>query len=76
MSKRAFSAEYKYEVLKAWEDGLFTLSELAKKFKVNISTIQDWRKKAIDEYIYFYNHNRYQKRLNGLCPLEFGAQAA
>ncbi|MBO0962960.1 helix-turn-helix domain-containing protein, partial [Neobacillus sp. MM2021_6] len=45
MSKRAFSAEYKYEVLKAWEDGLYSLSELAEKFKVNISTIQEWRKK-------------------------------
>ncbi|WP_439645999.1 IS3 family transposase [Mesobacillus boroniphilus] len=24
---------------------------------------------AIDEYIYFYNHERYQKRLNGLSPV-------
>ncbi|WLR54496.1 IS3 family transposase [Mesobacillus subterraneus] len=31
---------------------------------------------AIDEYIYFYNHERYQKRLNGLSPLEFRAKAA
>lgn len=27
--------------------------------------------KAIDNYIYFYNNNRYQERLNGLSPLEF-----
>lgn len=25
---------------------------------------------AIDEYIHFYHHNRYQKRLNGLSPME------
>ncbi|MET4563037.1 transposase InsO family protein, partial [Lysinibacillus parviboronicapiens] len=33
-------------------------------------------KQAIDDYIHFYNHYRYQKRLNGLNPLEFRAQAA
>lgn len=33
-------------------------------------------KKAIDVYIHFYNNERYQKRLNGLSPLEFRAQAA
>ncbi len=32
--------------------------------------------KAIDEYIFFYNHNRYQKRLNGLSPMEYRAKAA
>ncbi|WP_369122291.1 IS3 family transposase [Lysinibacillus parviboronicapiens] len=26
--------------------------------------------------MHFYNHYRYQKRLNGLSPLEFRAQAA
>jgi transposase InsO family protein len=31
---------------------------------------------AIDEYIYFYNHKRYQKRLNGLSPLEYRTNAA
>jgi len=31
---------------------------------------------AINDYIHFYNHYRYQKRLNGLSPLEFRAQAA
>lgn len=30
---------------------------------------------AVTNYIYFYNHERYQKRLNGLSPLEFRAQA-
>ncbi|KIV72507.1 Mobile element protein [Bacillus mycoides] len=28
-------------------------------------------KQAIDDYIHFYNHHRYQKRINGLSPLEF-----
>lgn len=32
--------------------------------------------KAIDDYIYFYNHERYQKRLNGLSPMEYRAKAA
>ena len=31
---------------------------------------------AVDEYIHFYNHERYQKRLNGLSPLEYRAKAA
>lgn len=31
---------------------------------------------AIDEYIQFYNHDRYQKRLNGLIPMEYRAKAA
>lgn len=32
--------------------------------------------KAIDEYIHFYNHERLQKRLNGLSPMEYRAKAA
>ncbi|NHC21524.1 IS3 family transposase, partial [Bacillus sp. MM2020_4] len=31
--------------------------------------------KAINEYIHFYNHDRYQKRLNGLSPMEYRAKA-
>ncbi|MGD6994993.1 IS3 family transposase, partial [Sutcliffiella horikoshii] len=31
---------------------------------------------AIDEYIQFYNHDRYQKRLKGLSPLEYRAKTA
>jgi putative transposase len=31
---------------------------------------------AIDEYIHFYNHDRYQERLNGLSPMEYRAKAA
>lgn len=31
---------------------------------------------AIKEYINFYNYDRYQKRLNGLSPMEYRAKAA
>lgn len=33
-------------------------------------------KQAVDDYIHFYNHHRYQKRLSGLSPLEFRTRAA
>jgi putative transposase len=33
-------------------------------------------KKDVEEYIHFYNHERLQKRLNGLSPLEYRAKAA
>ncbi|MGH1034987.1 IS3 family transposase [Bacillus cereus] len=31
---------------------------------------------AVDEYIQFYNYDRFQKRLNGLSPMEYRAEAA
>lgn len=31
---------------------------------------------AIDEYIRFYNYDRYQERLNGFSPMEYRAKAA
>jgi putative transposase len=31
---------------------------------------------AINEYIHFYNNERYQKRLNGLSPMEYRVKAA
>lgn len=31
---------------------------------------------AVIEYINFYHYNRYQKRLNGLSPMEYRAKAA
>lgn len=31
--------------------------------------------KAIDEYIYFYNYDRLQEKLNGLSPMEFRVKA-
>lgn len=35
----------------------------------------DELKLAIDEYIHFYNYERYQAKLNGLAPIEFRNQA-
>lgn len=49
MSKRAFTVEFKFEILKAWEDDTHSLSELAKKYGVNISTIREWKYKY-DKY--------------------------
>ncbi len=36
----------------------------------------DELKRAIDEYIHFYNHERYQDKLNGHSPIEYRAMAA
>ncbi|MFP3489113.1 IS3 family transposase, partial [Staphylococcus sp. SIMBA_130] len=33
-------------------------------------------KKAIIEYIVFYNHDRYQEKLNDHSPIEYRAMAA
>ncbi len=30
----------------------------------------------LEAYIYFYNKDRLQKKLNGLCPMEFRTKAA
>lgn len=35
----------------------------------------DELKKAIDEYIYFYNFERYQEKLNSLSPMEYRSKA-
>ncbi|WP_425603921.1 IS3 family transposase [Exiguobacterium antarcticum] len=32
-------------------------------------------KTYIEAYIYFYNNGRFQKRLNGLSPIEFRTKA-
>ncbi|MBR7552837.1 IS3 family transposase [Allobacillus sp. GCM10007491] len=32
-------------------------------------------KEAFERYIHFYNHQRYQKRLNGLSPIEYRTKA-
>jgi transposase len=49
MSKRAFTVGYKFEVLKAWEEGTYSLRELSKKYKVNVSSILEWKYK-FDKY--------------------------
>jgi transposase-like protein len=45
MSKRAYSAEDKFKILKAWEDNTYSLSELESIFKVNHTTIYNWKYK-------------------------------
>ncbi|MDR4887076.1 IS3 family transposase [Fredinandcohnia sp. QZ13] len=49
MSKRALTMEYKFEILKAWEAGTYSISELAKKYKVNVVSIYEWKYK-FDKY--------------------------
>lgn len=46
------------------------------KYHLNKYSTFEELKKAIDEYIQFYNTERLQKRLNGLSPLEYRAKAA
>lgn len=33
-------------------------------------------KASIDQYIYFYNHKRYQEKLDSLTPVQYRHQAA
>lgn len=46
-----------------------------KNYYLNRYETLDEQEKAIKEYIQFYNHERYQERLNGLSPAEFRAKA-
>jgi transposase InsO family protein len=48
----------------------------SEKYYLNKYQTYEQIQAAIDEYIDFYNTKRYQKRLNGLSPLEFRALAA
>src|SRR5699024_7604647 len=48
----------------------------SEKYYLNKYETLDELEKAINEYIHFYNHERYQERLNGLSPEEFRAKAA
>lgn len=45
MSKRAFNPEFKIAVLKAWEEGKYSLTEIVIMSKVNESTIREWKYK-------------------------------
>lgn len=49
----------------------------------NASTESFWEyykdetlKASIDQYIYFYNHKRYQEKLDSLTPVQYRHQAA
>lgn len=48
----------------------------SEKYYLNKYNTFDELKKAIDDYIYFYNNKRLQKRLNSLSPMEFRTSAA
>lgn len=45
MSKRTFTPEFRFEVLKVLEEGLYSLIEVVKKYKVSETTIRDWKYK-------------------------------
>ncbi len=46
------------------------------KYYLNKYKTYEELKNDIDEYIYFYNYKRLQKRLNSLSPTEYRALAA
>lgn len=48
----------------------------SEKYYLNKYETFEELKKAIEEYIHFYNNERLQQRLNGLSPLEYRAKAA
>jgi len=48
----------------------------SEKYYLNRYNTFEELKKDIEEYIKFYNYERLQKRLNGLSPLEYRANAA
>lgn len=48
----------------------------SEKYSLHTYETFDELSKAIDAYIHFYNHDRYQERLNGLSPIEYRAKAA
>ena len=48
----------------------------SEKYYLNKYSTYEELKKGIDDYIYFYNHKRLQKRLNSLSPMEFRTSAA
>lgn len=68
MSKRTkYSAEEKYEILKEYEDGVRTISEITSIYKINRSTLEDWRynfeKYGIDGLREMITWKRYSKEL-------------
>jgi putative transposase len=56
-------------------EGFWGIMKCEKYYLNKYSTFEEL-KKAIEEYIQFYNHERLQKKLNGLSPLEYRAKAA
>lgn len=48
----------------------------SEKYHLHTYTTYEELCQHIDEYMYFYNNERLQKRLNGLSPMEYRAKAA
>ncbi|MEY2195731.1 transposase [Neobacillus sp. BF23-41] len=45
MSKRSYSVEVKFEILKALEDNQYSINEVASIYKVHHSSILEWKHK-------------------------------
>lgn len=76
MSKRSkYTAEEKYEILKAYEVGMGSLEEIAYKYNIDSGTIRDWRYKyrkyGIDGLNESKTWNRYSKELKEQAVSEF-----
>ncbi|MCL7748362.1 IS3 family transposase [Halalkalibacter alkaliphilus] len=56
-------------------ESFFGTLKCEKYFLQKFSTFEELSL-AVEEYIDFYNHDRYQKRLNGLSPMEYRDKAA
>lgn len=55
-------------------EGYWDILKSEKYYLNKYSTFEEL-KNDIDEYIYFYNYERLQKRLNSLSPMEYRALA-
>jgi putative transposase len=56
-------------------ESFFSHLKTEKLYLVRPKTIKQAHQ-AIEEYIYFYNHSRFQEKLNGLSPIEYREKAA
>lgn len=56
-------------------EGFWGIIKSEKYYLNNYNTFEEL-KKSIDDYIYFYNYKRLQKRLNSLSPMEFRTSVA
>jgi len=56
-------------------EGFFGIIKCEKYYLNKYSTFEEL-KKAIDDYMYFYNHERIQKKLNSQSPMEYRSLAA
>ncbi|WP_090239428.1 IS3 family transposase [Lentibacillus halodurans] len=54
----------------------WTFQRSVKAFWQNEYQTNEQLVQAIEEYIHFYNFERYQQRLNGLSPMEYRKKAA